>query len=247
MEQRVHPPYPHTSIGPVPVPGATLTMPVETDMRDLIDDALNQVMEEAAGEARLSRGTLGRCADYALVGARVLRLLLKRPYVALSGGEIIDCGSGLYVALHPARHARRHARKLSELKDYHCWIEARHPMSDGSLRREIIDFTMRHDPLVATVCGLPFTRAEVRNYLWEWHEDIAPLPLAARAQLPPNSRSGDWMWTDHDCQRLLKRYEQDHAGLHDRLTGQVLHKLVDAMEARDEIRSLSFMSARKSA
>jgi len=214
--------------------GAALTLPVAPALRNMIDAALNAVMEEAAAEARLTMGTLGRCADYALVGARVLRLLLNRPYTALSGGEIIDCGSGLYVALHPGRKARRSARKLSELKDYHCWIEALHPMPDGSLRREIIDFTMRHDPLVAEVCGLPFTRSHRHDYLWAWQEEIAPLPLAARAQLPPQSRSGDWMWVDQDCLRLLKKYEQDHEGLLARLTGQVLHKLVEAMQAQEE-------------
>lgn len=214
--------------------GAALTLPVAPALRGMIDAALNAVMEEAAAEARLTMGTLGRCADYALVGARVLRLLLNRPYTALSGGEVIDCGSGLYVAMHPGRKARRGARKLSELKDYHCWIEALHPMPDGSLRREIIDFTMRHDPLVAEVCGLPFTRSHRHDYLWAWQEEIAPLPLAARAQLPPQSRSGDWMWVDQDCLRLLKKYEQDHEGLLARLTGQVLHKLVEAMQAQEE-------------
>ncbi|BEV14450.1 hypothetical protein HBDW_12380 [Herbaspirillum sp. DW155] len=217
--------------------GAVLGFPVEPAMRHLIDAALNAVMEDAAAQARLTMGTLGRCADYALVGARVLRLLLNRPYTALSGGEIIDCGGGLYVALHPGRKARRSARKLSELKDYHCWIEALHPMPDGTVRREVIDFTARHDPLVASVCGLPFAREHVSNYLWAWHEDIAPLPLAARAQLPPQSRSGDWMWTDRDCLRLLKRYEQDHDGLLDHLTGQVLHKLVEAMQAHEDAAS----------
>lgn len=33
-------------------------------------DDLNAVMEEAAAEARLTMGTLGRCTDYALVGVR---------------------------------------------------------------------------------------------------------------------------------------------------------------------------------
>ncbi|WP_425753432.1 hypothetical protein, partial [Escherichia coli] len=65
--------------------GAALTLPVAPALRGMIDAALNAVMEEAAAEARLTMGTLGRCADYALVGARVLRLLLNRPYTALSG------------------------------------------------------------------------------------------------------------------------------------------------------------------
>lgn len=214
--------------------GAVLGFPVEPALRDMIDAALNAVMEDAATQAHLTMGTLGRCADYALVGARVLRLLLHRPYTALSGGEIIDCGDGLYVALHPGRQARRSARKLSELKDYHCWIEAQHPMPDGTVRRELIDFTARHDPLVASVYGLPFTRPHVSNYLWAWHEEIAPLPLAARAQLPPQNRSGDWMWADQNCLRLLKKYEQDHDGLLDHLTGQVLHKLVEAMQTHED-------------
>lgn len=216
-----------------------LSVPVAPDMRDLIDTALNTVMEQAAAEAGLSRGTLGRCADYALVGARVLSVLLDHPYEAMSGGEIIDCGSGLYVVLQPGREARRRARKLSDLRDYHCWIEACYPMPDGSRRRETIDFTMRHDRLVAEVFSLPYTREQPPSYLWEWQDQIAPVPQEARAHLSANGRNGAWMWADKDCQRLLKKYDADHQALLDRLAGQVLHALMQVLlfERPDTTRS----------
>ncbi|WP_231602624.1 hypothetical protein [Herbaspirillum chlorophenolicum] len=217
---------------PSPSPGAVLSMPIDPATRDLIDAALNTVMESAAADASLSMGTLGRCADYALVGARVLSLLLNRPYVAVSGGEIIDCGDGLYVVLFPSRDARRRARKLSDLKDYHCWIEALHSMPDGSHRLESIDFTARHDRLVADMFDIPYTRQDGRDYLWEWHDRIPEVPMQARHQLAANGRNGDWMWTDKNCLRLLRLYEEEHDSLLNTLAGKVLHALADAMQAR---------------
>lgn len=205
-------------------------MPVAPAMRDLIDEALNTVIEQAAADAGLSMGTLGRCADYALVGARVLSLLLGHPYVARSGGEVIDCGSGHYVVLHPGRDARRRAQRLSELKDYHCWIEALHPQPDGSMRREMIDFTTRHDPLVAAMFKLPYTRAHTPRYLWDWHANIVAVPPAARGRLPPGGRSGDWMWPDPDCQRLLDLYAADFKELLGTLSCKVLERLIARLE-----------------
>lgn len=54
--------------------GPLIGTPVAPQLRDLIDSALNTVMEHAATEAGLSAGTLGRCGDYALVGARAIEM-----------------------------------------------------------------------------------------------------------------------------------------------------------------------------
>lgn len=197
-----------------------IEMPVPPYLRDLIDSALNAVMEEAAVDAGLSAGTLGRCADYALVGARVLSALLGHPYVAVAGGEIIDCGGGMYVVLFPSRKARRHARKLSDLKDFHCWIQAEHISAQGSRRREWIDFTVRHDRQVAEVFDVPYCAAG-QNYLWDWQDCIEPVPVAVRPQLSANGNGGDWMWCDAVCLRLLRKYEQEHAALLNRLADMV--------------------------
>src|SRR5450830_845812 len=128
-------------------------------IRSWIDEALNFVMEKAAVEAGLKAGTLGRCADYAIVGARVLSRLSGHPYVAVSGGELIDCGGGRFIVLFPARSARRRARRLSDLKDYHCWIQSTHITPEGDARLEWIDFTIRHDGLVADMLGVSYLKS----------------------------------------------------------------------------------------
>lgn len=206
-------------------------MPVAPQLRDLIDSALNTVMEHAAAEAALSAGTLGRCGDYALVGARVLSVLLGHPYVAVAGGEIIDCGGGRYIVLFPSRKARRHARKLSDLTDYHCWIQAEHGLPAGGVRREWIDFTVRHNRQVAGVFDVPYLAAD-QNYSWEWQDSIAPVPAAVRPQLSANGNGGDWMWREAVCMRLLRKYAQEHETLLNRLTADVLNQLADMLDAR---------------
>ncbi|WP_433692011.1 hypothetical protein [Herbaspirillum seropedicae] len=196
----------------------------------MIDEVLNRVIEEAALDAELSAGSLGRCADYALVGARVLSLLLNHKYEALAGGEIIDCGNGVYVVLFPSRKSRRHARLLSDLKDYHCWIQASHRSSNGTENVEVIDFTSRHDQLWAEKFNVAYTKEQSPRYLWEWQENIPPVPLEVRPQLSANRKTGNWMWTDPDCMRLMKKYEKDYDAVLSELTAKVLHALADSIE-----------------
>ena len=216
----------------LPGPHAPLIgMPVVVPLRDLVDSALNTVIERAAAEARLAAGTLGRCGDYALVGARVLSVLLDRPYVAVAGGEIIDCGGGRYIVLFPSRKARRHARKLSDLKDYHCWIQAEHGLPQGGTRLEQVDFTVRHNRQVAGVFRVPYLAAD-QDYLWEWQDVIVPVPAEVRLQLSANGNGGDWMWCDAVCMRLLHKYAQEHETLLQQLTADVLNQLADMIDAR---------------
>lgn len=205
-------------------------MPVAPSLRDLIDAALHAVMEEAAAEAKLSAGTLGRCGDYAIVGARVLSKLLGHPYVAVAGGEIIDCGGGMYVVLFPSRKARRHARKLSDLKDYHCWIQSVHMSSEGVARLESIDFTVRHNRAVADLLGVPFTLSD-EAYLWDWLDQIPLVLTPVRPQLSANGNGGDWMWRDDVCMRLLRKYAHEHDALLNTLVARVFKRLADLIEA----------------
>jgi len=207
-----------------------IELPVSSVLRSLIDEVLNAVMEEAAENARLSLGTLGRCADYAIVGARVLSKLSNHPHVAVAGGEIVDCGDGMFIVLFPTRSTRRHARKLSDLRDYHCWIQSVHTAPDGKERLEWIDFTLRPDHLVAKMFGILYSRQPQGSYLWDWHDNIPGVPMNVRPQLSANGSRGDWMWTDAVCTRLLYKYEQDHNALLNDLVAQVLHRLADAIE-----------------
>lgn len=220
----------NSSSAPSVVYKPVIALPITPLMKSWIDEALNFVVEKAAARACLETGTLGRCTDYAIVGARVLSRLSGHAYSAVAGGELIDCGGGRFIVLFPARSARRHARKLSDLKEYHCWIESTHITPEGDARLEWIDFTIRHDGLVADMLGVPYLNSRTDSYLWDWRDNIREVPLEARSQLSVNGKSGAWMWTDEVCMRLLSRYEKEHDKLYNDLVAQVLHRLADIIE-----------------
>ncbi|QND98897.1 hypothetical protein SY91_06359 [Burkholderia cenocepacia] len=137
-----------------------LAAPVDAMLHAVIDEVVHRSVSEAT-----TRGGYMRCADYAIVGARVLTLLTGKPYRPFAGGEVMDFGGGNLYALCTTRERRRTARHLSQLARYHCWIEARHDDALGRTRKEIVDFTLRHDETVANQLGMPFARA-YQAYFW---------------------------------------------------------------------------------
>jgi len=199
-------------------------------LRPLIDQTVNAILEEAASDSKLEAGPIGRCGDYAIVGARLLTLLTRHPYVAVSGGELIDCGSGRYVVLNPARAARRTARKLSEVREYHCWIQSQHEVAPNQTRVEIVDFTARHDEQVANLLGVPFTRTAAPSYLWDWEDAMGDVPEDARAHMNTTRKKLDWLWEDANCTRLLHKYEKDYDALFGRLTALAILRLAESFE-----------------
>lgn len=207
-----------------------LPTPVPPVLRSLIDQTINSILEEAASSSGLEAGPIGRCGDYAIVGARVLTLLTRHPYVAVSGGELIDCGSGRYVVLNPSRTARRTARKLSEVREYHCWIQAQHEVAPNQTRLEIVDFTARHDEQVANMLGVPFTRTAAPSYLWDWEDAIGEVPEDARAHMNTTRKKLDWLWEDANCTRLLHKYEKDYDVVFRRLTALAILRLADSFK-----------------
>lgn len=131
-----------------------------------------------------------RCADYAIVGARVLSMLTGVRYRPVAGGEVMDFGGGNLFALCSTRERRRAARHLSQLARYHCWIEARHTDADGRARTEVIDFTMRHDARVASMVGMPFTGSR-GTYWWGWDDEhIVPAELRDHPAFAKQGRAG---------------------------------------------------------
>ena len=99
-------------------------------LKDLIDECLNHVLE--LEHLDRPQTTLGKCADYAVVGAAVLTQLFPGSFAVVAGSKIIDRGSGHYFVLSAARTVRRKARILEHLREYHCWIEYRPTDSDHS-------------------------------------------------------------------------------------------------------------------
>lgn len=189
-------------------------------LRDRLDHALHTVMVAQAQRVGQNLALEGRCAEYALVGARVLAQLAGVECEAVAGGELLDCGDGRYLRLFPERRMRRIARDLSELKEFHCWIEVRRTSADGAPRIELVDFTSRHDREVALMYGVDYRRATPPDYLWCWRDEMPPPPAEAHAGRAGGERA--WMWRDARCCELLRRYERRHDAIFALLAREVL-------------------------
>ncbi|MDN0083222.1 hypothetical protein QU487_10710 [Crenobacter sp. SG2305] len=204
-------------------------MPVPTAVRDLIDNALNVTLQEEYAYRPI--GTVGKCHDYAIVGARVLTLLLDHPYMAVAGGEQIDCGDGKFAVIYPNRNTRRQAKHLSEMSQFHCWIQATHTVA-GKKRIEIVDFTARHDGEFAKALSIEFTRNITENYLWAWNDEIEQrIPATLRDRPSMRGLKKELMWVDEVCTRLLHDHENEKDAYFGNLASRVLNRLADSIEA----------------
>ncbi|MBV1776043.1 hypothetical protein KSF73_09990 [Burkholderiaceae bacterium DAT-1] len=178
--------------------------PVSLDLRRAIDRAVHAVVSEVF----LIQG-FGQCATYAVVGAGVLSKVLNQPYRAVSGGEIIDCGNGNYLSMFPDRKARRDAKKLSDLREYHCWIECGRQVAGVGRRIELVDLTCRHDQLTAEHFGVHFSRRYVNSFTWDWKDQIeASFPAILRDNPLMSGRPKAWYWEDSRCTKLLQQWHQ---------------------------------------
>lgn len=218
--------------------------------RDMIDAAVHGVLQSHIQRVGQDLARIERCIEYAVVGARVLERLTGLKYQAVCGGGVIDCGQGHYLVLYPERQLRRKARSLADINEFHCWIEARHALADWAGRLEVVDFTCRHDRVVAGMCGVPYERHDAQDYLWAWNDELAPLPVPLRQRLPPAAQG--WLWRDERCSVLLQQYALLHCATFDLLSEEVLAVLRASMAAAAPIASTgaawapqNFSSARR--
>lgn len=200
-----------------------LTAPLTPAVQHLVDAAVHRSVSNTT-----KKNGYMRCADYAIVGARVLALLTHVAYRPIAGGEVMDFGGRDLFVLCSPRERRRNAKHLSQLSRYHCWIEAEHAQADGASRTEVIDFTVRHNHLVAREAGRSFTRAN-QHFLWVWEdEDIVPPELLDH---PAFSKQGPrWRWEERDCTNLLHAYEKERPHYFNRQVSQALNLLADQVE-----------------
>jgi hypothetical protein len=214
-----------TSLPIQPAAKPIFEIPVPLAVRDFIDEALNTTLEEA--HAHRGVGPIGKCHEYAIVGARVLSLLLNHPYTAVAGGEAIDCGDGMFAVIFPSREARRKARHLSEISQFHCWIQATHTLA-GKQRLEIVDFTTRHDGEFARALNIGFTRHITENYLWDWSDAINSRIHEVLLDHPSmRGLKKELMWIDRACTRLLHDHERESDAYFGNLTFKVLSRVAD--------------------
>jgi hypothetical protein len=215
--------------------------PVPLALRPLVDEAVHSVLEGAVLQAGLSNGSAFRCADYAILGARVLGKLTGHGYIAVAGKAIVDCGGSQFLAFTPPRMARRRAVTFSEVLGYHCWIESLHPMPGGKPRLEIVDFTVRHDWAAAKALGVPFTRDNVKLYLWDWSDALKEPPPELHEHFGTGREASGWMWADAYSIRLLRKYETEYAAVFERLASLAIISFCDSL--KDKLADKSILPA----
>lgn len=211
---------------------ALMPAPIPRPAQALIDKAINATLEAAASRARLPAGPVGRCADYAIVGAKLLTLLTNQPYRPVGGGGVVDCGQGRCIVLQPSRTSRRSARKLSQLNSYHCWIRASHFRDSDAFFEEIIDFTLRHDSLVAQQYGQPFLRTDTPAYLWQAFP--GGIPTKKGVAIRPGDMPGEaeTHWEIPEIVQLVAQYQRDYIALFESLAAQAMGQLAELIDAR---------------
>ena len=201
--------------------------PIFADNPGLIDECINEALE--IQHADRVQSTLGKCADYALVGAAVLSELFPGHFAIVAGGEVIDCGGGRYLVLSPTRSARRSAQKLEDLREYHCWIEHQPIDGDTSQPQYIIDFTVRHDKATVESFGEAFDREISKPYIWlpvDAHELFLPPELAE--SLLFRGRDSIY-WSDKRTTALLKEYGAGKTGLVSKCSAAFFTRLAEKM------------------
>src|SRR5581483_797511 len=211
---------------------AFISAPVTGELRPFIDAAIHAVLEAAGRKAQLRDGVAFRCADYAILGARVLGKLTHHPYTAAAGKALIDCGAGRFLLFAPPRKTRRGTSTLNQVSGYHCWIESLHPVAGGDSRLEIIDFTIRHDAAAAVASSVPFTRVDDKPFLWDWSDVIEPPPPELCRKMGAGKRAAGWLWKDAASTRLVRKYEQDYEALFERLALLAIVQLCDLIEGK---------------
>lgn len=197
-------------------------------LRDVIDLAVHATVSSISGAPGAN---LGQCPSYAIVGAMLLSTIFDYRYDPVAGGEIIDCGNGIFLSLFPPRAHRRRAQTLTELREYHCWIEARPARkAHQEATLEIIDFTTRHDRAVAEMFGVNFTKQDGVDYLWGNYLELKSL-ISPAVWPHLHGKRRQWLWVDAHCTKLLLRHQQDNLNFYTHLVSTALVLVLEQANA----------------
>lgn len=104
------------------------------------------------------------CHAYAVVGANVASILLKKDYRPVAGMAVIDAGAGNFLKL-----VDNWAFSGEMGGAYHCWIES---CENDPSKRELVDFTFKHNPDYARKNGVVWRKKKSPEYLWGLYRDL---------------------------------------------------------------------------
>ncbi|WP_124644508.1 MULTISPECIES: hypothetical protein [Aquitalea] len=196
-------------------------------LRGIIDVALHSSISHPP-YGMLGDG-FGRCADYAILGSRILKRLTGGGYHTVAGSEMLNCHEGKRLSISADRKSRRTATHLSPLSMFHCWIEAQHLVGTPNIREEIIDFIIRHAHATANQLGISYTLAPPSQpFQWIWRDELR-LPDHRCGHPRLRNTDASLKTADVDCTRLLHAYEVENPIYFSQLEASAMERRVDQL------------------
>ena len=193
---------------------------IPLEVRDLIDAAVHTAIYDAFH--RYPDGLESRCAHYAIVGSKCLSRLTGESHIPVCGSQLIPVVSGGFYAIAPPPAAIEGADELSDLRNYHCWIEAAHGESV-----DVIDFTLRHNLAACQLLGIPLAQSTEEPYAW------VTMPKALCGQCVPEKRFAYTSCLARDAQltNLLWEFQFENNRVFDVLSDKALQIVSDALQS----------------
>ncbi len=192
---------------------------IPLEVRDVIDAAVHSVIADAY--QRYPNGLESRCAHYAIVGAKCLCRLTGDGFIPVSGSQRIPLVTGGSHTITPPQIDLDAAKQLSDLRNYHCWIELPHAESI-----ERVDFTLRHNKAACQVLGISLAQPCAETYAW------ARLPRQQIGVAQPDERHGYVSCLSRDSQltQLLWEFQFEYQQVFEVLTQQAMQKITEGLE-----------------
>jgi hypothetical protein len=160
------------------------------------------------------------CYIYAVIGANVMSITLKRNYRPVAGIAIIDAGGGKHLEFLDDTALER-----GKGGSYHCWIES---VEANESQKELVDFTFGNNPNFAEANGIKW-KAKKADYLWGRAKDIN---IGGHiTELPKTFPEGKvWFLETKNAQEWLVMHLQEHVNDYAKMTFLALRKYNQQLE-----------------
>lgn len=192
---------------------------IPLEIRDLIDQSVHSVIHEAYH--RYPDGLESRCSQYAIVGAKCLCRLTGESFLPVSGSQRIPLADGGTHCIRPPDNEIERAARLSEIRNYHCWIQRTH--EDAV---EVIDFTLRNNDRACRTLGIASKATTAEPYAW------VCIPYEKMTSATPEDVYfyASCLSMDAQLTELLWEFQFENDRIFEVLTNQAMLRIVEALE-----------------
>lgn len=161
------------------------------------------------------------CHVYAVVGANLATILLKKEYRPVAGLAVIDAGGGNFIKLVD------NWAFYGELGGaYHCWIES---CTTLPREKELVDFTFKHNPDYARKNGVTWRKKKSPEYLWGLERDLV---IAGSAEALPRRFPNGKVWFRETLagSKWLSMHVDKYSDVYVKMTSRALQHATASMK-----------------